>query len=468
MAKKEKEINPLWGGRFESGTDDLAQSFSASIDVDKRLFEVDIKGSIAYAEILNVANLINSSELKKIKKGLNKILDEIKHEKFNWDPSLEDVHMNIEARLVKIAGTAAKKIHTGRSRNDQVATDLRLFLKNQIDEILDLTILLQKSLLKKADENTDTLMPGLTHLQIAQPVTFGHHLMAWFEMLSRDYSRLEDAKKRMDVMPLGSAALSGTRFNIDRKFLAKKLGFVKISRNSMDAVSDRDFVLELASSLSIVGIHLSRICEEIIIWSSSQYSYIYLSDEVCTGSSIMPQKKNPDMAELIRGGASKTIANLMGLLSLMKNLPLTYNRDLQDDKEYIFSSIDFTKDSLKLLSLIVDGMQPNIEKMKSDCFTGQITATDLADYLVEKGIAFRKAHEIVGKIVAHAEKKKVQIFELEISDLRKFSKIINEDVANYLDPQKTILSRKQVGGTAPSQVKKEIKIAKKELIRKLS
>ena len=468
MAKKEKEINPLWGGRFESGTDDLAQSFSASIDVDKRLFEVDIKGSIAYAEILNVANLINSSELKRIKKGLNKILDEIRHDKFNWDPGLEDVHMNIEARLVKIAGTAAKKIHTGRSRNDQVATDLRLFLKNQIDEILDLTILLQKSLLKKADENTDTLMPGLTHLQIAQPVTFGHHLMAWFEMLSRDYSRLEDAKKRMDVMPLGSAALSGTRFNIDRKFLAKKLGFGEISRNSMDAVSDRDFVLELASCLSIVGIHLSRICEEIIIWSSSQYSYIYLSDEVCTGSSIMPQKKNPDMAELIRGGASKTIANLMGLLSLMKNLPLTYNRDLQDDKEYIFSSIDFTKDSLKLLSLIIDGMQPNIEKMKSDCFTGQITATDLADYLVEKGIAFRKAHEIVGKIVAHAEKKKVQIFELEISDLKKFSKIINEDVANYLDPQKTILSRKQVGGTAPSQVKKEIKKAKKELTRKQS
>ena len=468
MAKKEKEINPLWGGRFKSGTDDLAQSFSTSIDIDKRLFEVDIQGSIAYAEILNVANLINSSELKKIKKGLNKILDQIKRDKFDWDSSLEDIHMNIEAKLVKIAGTAAKKIHTGRSRNDQVATDLRLFLKNQIDEILNLTILLQKSLLKKADENTDTLMPGLTHLQIAQPVTFGHHLMAWFEMLSRDYSRLEDAKKRMDVMPLGSAALSGTRFNIDRKFLAKKLGFGEISRNSMDAVSDRDFVLELASSLSIIGIHLSRICEEIIIWSSSQYSYIYLSDEVCTGSSIMPQKKNPDMAELIRGGASKTIANLMGLLSLMKNLPLTYNRDLQDDKEYIFSSIDFTKDSLKLLSLIVDGMQPNIEKMKSDCFTGQITATDLADYLVEKGIAFRKAHEIVGKIVAHAEKKKVQIFELEISDLKKFSEIINEDVANYLDPQKTILSRKQVGGTAPSQVKKEIKIAKKELIRKQS
>ena len=394
MAKKEKEINPLWGGRFESGTDDLAQSFSASIDIDKRLFEVDIKGSIAYAEILNVANLINSSELKKIKKGLNKILDEIKQDKFNWDPSLEDVHMNIESRLVKIAGTAAKKIHTGRSRNDQVATDLRLFLMEKIDDVLGLITVLQKSILTKSERYTDSMMPGFTHLQIAQPVTFGHHLMAWYEMLSRDYTRLIDAKERMNVMPLGSAALSGTRFNIDRKMLAKKLGFKEISRNSMDAVSDRDFVLELASCLSIVGIHLSRICEEIIIWSSSQYDYINLSDEVCTGSSIMPQKKNPDMAELIRGGSARTIANLMGLLSMMKNLPLTYNRDLQDDKEYIFNSLDFSEDSIALLTIIIDGMEPNLKKMEQDCYTGQITATDLADYLVEKNMPFRQAHEV--------------------------------------------------------------------------
>jgi argininosuccinate lyase len=468
MTKKKKKVNPLWGGRFESGTNDLAQSFSSSIDIDERLFEADIKGSIAYAEILKNAKLINSTELSKIKKGLRTILEEIRQDKFNWDPGLEDVHMNIEARLVKIAGVAAKKIHTGRSRNDQVATDLRLYLMEETVTIQNLLTLLQETLLKKAEKNTKTLMPGFTHLQIAQPITFGHHLMAWNEMLSRDYSRLEDAKQRMNVMPLGSAALSGTRFNIDRKLLAQKLGFTEVSRNSMDAVSDRDFVLELASALSIVGIHLSRICEEIIIWASSQYDYINLSDEVCTGSSIMPQKKNPDMAELIRGGSSKTIANLVGLLSLMKNLPLTYNRDMQEDKEYIFNSVDFTQDSLALLSLVVDGMEPNIEKMKQDCFTGQITATDLADYLVEKNMPFRQAHEVVGKIVAHAESKEVQIFELELSELKRFSNLIEQDVSGYLNPEKTVLSRRQTGGTAPSQVRKEINIAKKTLSKRRS
>ena len=466
MTKKEKKVNPLWGGRFDSGTNELAQSFSASIYIDKRLFEADIKGSIAYAEILKDAKLISSSELSKIKKGLAKILKEIQEDKFNWDPALEDVHMNIESRLVKVAGTAAKKIHTGRSRNDQVATDLRLFLMNKIADLLNLLTLLQKSIVRKAQENSETIMPGFTHLQIAQPVTFGHHLMAWYEMLSRDYSRLQDASERMSVLPLGSAALSGTRFNINRELLKRKLGFKEISRNSMDAVSDRDFVLELASALSIVGIHLSRICEEIVIWSSSQFNYVELSDEVCTGSSIMPQKKNPDMAELIRGGSSKTIANLVGLLALMKNLPLTYNRDLQDDKEYIFSSIDFSEDSLALLTVLINGMEPNKAKMKQDCFQGQITATDLADYLVEKNMPFRQAHEVVGKIVALAESKDLQIFELELSELRKFSKLIQEDVKDYLDPQKTILSRKQIGGTAPSQVKKEIKKAKLTLERR--
>ncbi len=468
MTKKKKKINPLWGGRFESSTSDLAQSFSSSIDIDKRLFEADIKGSIAYAEILKNAELINAIELSKIKKGLKKILEEIRQDKFNWDPALEDVHMNIESRLVKVIGVAAKKIHTGRSRNDQVATDLRLYLMEKTANIQKLLTLLQGTIVKKAEQNIESLMPGLTHLQIAQPVTFGHHLMAWNEMLSRDFSRLEDAKPRMGIMPLGSAALSGTRFNIDRKLLAKKLGFTEISRNSMDAVSDRDFVLELASTLSILGIHLSRICEEIIIWASSQYNYINLSDEVCTGSSIMPQKKNPDMAELIRGGSSKTIANLIGLLSLMKNLPLTYNRDLQEDKEFIFNSVDFAEDSLTLLSLIIDGMEPNIEKMKQDCFTGQITATDLADYLVEKNMPFRQAHEVVGKIVAYAESKEVQIFELDISELKKFSKLIEKDVLGYLNPEKTVLSRRQTGGTAPSEVRKEIKIAKRALSKRKS
>ena len=463
MKKKENSINPLWGGRFKSGINDLAQYYSASVDIDKRLFEVDIEGSIAYAEALRRAKLINANELKKIKQGLKKVLQEINQNKFDWDPSLEDVHMNIESRLAKIAGEAAKKIHTGRSRNDQIATDLRLFLIKKIDDISDSLTVLQKTIVKLADNNTDTIMPGLTHMQIAQPVTFGHHLMAWNEMISRDYSRIKDAQTRMDVMPLGSAALSGTRFNIDREFLAKKLGFKEVSRNSMDAVSDRDFVLELASVLSILGIHLSRICEEIIIWASSQFNYLELSDEVCTGSSIMPQKKNPDMAELIRGGSSKTVANLVGLLALMKNLPLTYNRDMQDDKEFIFSSLDYTEDSICLLSIIIDGIEPNKAKMKEDCFKGQITATDLADYLVEKKMTFRKAHEVVGKIVSYAESKNLQIFELEINELTKFTKLIKEDVANYLNPLKTILSKNKIGGTAPSQVKKETKKAMRVL-----
>tara|TARA_B100001057_G_scaffold65722_1_gene59457 strand:- start:6032 stop:7435 length:1404 start_codon:yes stop_codon:yes gene_type:complete len=463
MTKKEKSKNPLWGGRFKTGADRAAESFSASVHIDKRLFEADIKGSIAYAEALKKGQIINANELSKIKKGLRKILQEIKQNRFEWDPSLEDVHMNIESKLVKIAGEAAKKIHTGRSRNDQIATDLRLFLIKKIDDISKSLTSLQKAIVKLATENTETIMPGLTHLQIAQPVTFGHHLLAWNEMLSRDYSRLKDAQERMNVLPLGSAALSGTRFNIDREFLAKKLGFREISRNSMDAVSDRDFVMELASSLSILGIHLSRICEEIIIWASSQFNYIELSDAVCTGSSIMPQKKNPDIAELIRGGSSKTIANLIGLLALMKNLPLSYNRDMQDDKGFIFSSVDYSEDSVNLLSLIIKGIKPNKETMRQDCFKGQITATDLADYLVEKNMSFRRAHEVVGKIVAYAESKKLQIFELDITELTKFSKLIEKDVINYLDPLKTILSRKQVGGTAPSQVKKEIKKAKRTL-----
>ena len=466
MTINKKEANPLWGGRFKTGTGDLAQSFSASVDVDKTLFQVDITGSIAYAEILRAAKILTAKELVKIKKGLNKVLLEIKKDKFIWDPTLEDVHMNIESRLVEISGAAAKKLHTGRSRNDQVATDLRLFLKEKIDVILERITALQKSVITQADKHFDVLMPGFTHLQIAQPVTLGHHLMAWSEMLSRDYSRLIDTKKRMDVMPLGSAALSGTRFNIDRELLAKKLGFSEISHNSMDAVSDRDFVIELASSLSIIGIHLSRICEEIIIWASSQYDYIELSDEVCTGSSIMPQKKNPDMAELIRGGASKTIANLMGLLSLMKNLPLTYNRDMQEDKEYIFDSLDFSEDSIALLEIVIDGMKPNIEKMKQDCFKGQITATDLADYLVEKNMPFRQAHSVVGKIVVFAESKNKQIFDLDIKELKKFSKLIEEDVSSYLDPEITINSRRQTGGTAPSQVKKEISLAKKLIAKR--
>ena len=460
MTKKKQQVNPLWGGRFTVGTSDLAQSFSSSINTDKRLFEVDIKGSVAYAETLKEAGLISSKELSEIKAGLKKILEEIKEEKFTWESTLEDVHMNIESRLVEIAGSAAKKIHTGRSRNDQIATDLRMYLELKISNLFSQITFLQETIINKADKYFDAIMPGFTHLQIAQPVTFGHHLMAWHEMLQRDYSRLIDVKKRMDFMPLGSAALSGTRFKIDRKLLAKKLGFKNLSNNSMDAVSDRDFVLELASTLAIMGIHLSRMCEEIILCSSSQFNYVELSDEVCTGSSIMPQKKNPDIAELIRGGSSKTVANLLGLLSLMKNLPLTYNRDMQEDKQYIFDSIDYSEQSLALLGLIIEGMQPNIQQMKADCYIGQITATDLADYLVERGMPFREAR---GKIVSTAEMKGLQIHESELTELKGFSKLISEEIENYLDPEKSVFARNQTGGTSPKQVKRAINKARKQL-----
>ena len=466
MAKNKDKVHPLLGWRFEEGASNLTQSFTSSIDIDKALYEVDIKGSIAYAETLKEAKVINQKEFLKIKKGLIKILAEIESGKFKWEESLEDVHMNIESALAKKAGNAAKKLHTGRSRNDQVATDLRMFLSIKIGEALKNITSVQKEIIKQAEKHISSIMPGFTHLQIAQPVTFGHHLMAWHEMLERDYSRLVDAKNRMNVMPLGSAALSGSRYKINRSLLAKKLGFQSLSRNSIDAVSDRDCVIETASTLSILGVHLSRICEEIVLWSSSQFDYVYLSDEVCTGSSIMPQKKNPDVAELIRGGSSKTIANLMGLLSLMKNLPLSYNRDLQEDKEFIFESMDYSNDSLLLLSLLIQGMKANVKKMEEDCSLGQITATDLADYLVDKSMPFRKAHETVGKIVAYAESKKVQIFELEITELRKFSKLISEDVSSHLDPLKSINYRKLVGGTAPSQIIKEIKFTKKVLAKR--
>ena len=461
MTKNKSIVNPLWGGRFKEGAGNLTQTFTSSIEIDKALYEVDIKGSIAYAEALKEAKVITSKEFQKIKKGLIKILEEIESGKFKWEESLEDVHMNIESALAKKAGNAAKKLHTGRSRNDQVSTDLRMYLNAKIEESLKNITYLQKHIIKRAERHVSSIMPGFTHLQIAQPVTLGHHLMAWYEMLERDYSRLVDAKNRMSILPLGSAALAGSRYKINRSFLAKKLGFLGLSRNSIDAVSDRDFVIEVASSLSILGIHLSRICEEIVLWSSSQFDYIELSDEVCTGSSIMPQKKNPDVAELIRGGSSKTIANLMGLLSLMKNLPLSYNRDLQHDKGFIFESVNYVNDSLTLLALLIKDMKVNIKKLEADCKLGQITATDLADYLVDKSMPFRKAHETVGKIVTFAESKGVQIFELEISELRKFSKLISEDVNSYLDPVKSINSRTLVGGTAPSRVKKEINTAKR-------
>jgi argininosuccinate lyase len=334
-------------------------------------------------------------------------------------------------------------------------------LDGVIKDILILINQAQSSIVEKASVHSADIMPGFTHMQIAQPVTFGHHLMSWFEMLERDFSRFTDTKNRMSVLPLGSAALAGSRFKIDREKLAKRLDFNSTSNNSMDAVSDRDFVIEFTANSSILGVHLSRICEELVIWSSSQFNYVQLSDEFCTGSSIMPQKKNPDVAELIRGGSSKTIASLMGLLSLMKNQPLSYNRDMQEDKEFIFSAADYCLSSLELFSHMISGMNANTEKMKLDCNMGQITATDLADYLVERDVPFRRAHEVVGKIVKYAESKDLQIFDLSIGELRKFSNVISEDVKGYLDPAEAIKARNLKGGTAPVQVRSQVRRAQK-------
>ncbi|MDG2061670.1 MAG: argininosuccinate lyase [SAR86 cluster bacterium] len=457
---KKTKSNKSWGGRFNKETNSMAENFTNSLDVDKRIYLEDIKGSIEYGKALNKAGILTRNDLKKIISGLKSIQKEIELNKFKWLYNLEDVHMNIESALVKKIGNAGKKIHTGRSRNDQVATDLKLYLKELIKNLQKNITKSQIIIASLAEKHHKSIMPGFTHMQIAQPITLGHHLLAWFEMLQRDYERFADGLKRMDEMPLGSAALSGSRYKIDRSLLAKKLGFARITKNSLDAVSDRDFLIEIASSASILGVHLSRFCEELVLWSSSQFNYVDIGEEFCTGSSIMPQKKNPDVAEIIRGRSSRNISSLLGLLTLMKNLPLSYNRDMQEDKAYIFNSLDNCIESLDIFSSMLKTVKINKAKMKEDCYIGHITATDLADYLVMKDIPFRKSHEIVGKAVAYAEDKGVQLFELNLNELKKFSKLISSDVYNSLDPNKTIYLRNKTGGTSPDQVLKASRKAK--------
>ena len=463
VKKKSQTTNPSRGGRFEHAVNKLTIRYTSSLEQDKRLYQEDIVGSMKYALALKEAKVITNKDYSKILKGLKIILKEIESGKFEWKEELEDVHMNIEAALRRKAGNAAEKIHTGRSRNDQVSTDLRLFLMKSIDEISVLISKVQNSIIKKAQKHHKDIMPGFTHLQMAQPVTFGHHLMAWYEMLNRDYSRLQDTKRRTSSLPLGSAALAGNRYKVDRKLLAKRLNFKEISNNSIDAVSDRDFSIEFLSNISIIGVHLSRVNEEMIIWSSSQFDYIDLPEEFCTGSSIMPQKKNPDVAELMRGGSARTVANLVGLLTLMKGLPLAYNRDMQEDKRFLFDSLDYSISSLELLSMLIDGMNVNTKKMKSDCNLGHLTATELADYLVSKGMAFRRAHEVVGKIVAFSNKNKKQIFELSLSEFKKFSNLIEKDVMTFIKPEEAVRTKDSIGGTSPKQVLTQIKKAKKLL-----
>ena len=459
----ESSTNQLWGGRFNQSTDAFVQEFTASVQFDQRMYAYDIQGSIAHATMLAKVDVLTDKESKTIIAGLEDVRKEIEAGKFEWSIALEDVHMNIEKRLTDLIGDVGKKLHTGRSRNDQVATDIRLYLRDQIDAIqIELTRLIT-GLINLAEQEADTVMPGFTHLQTAQPVTFGHHMMAWVEMLFRDRERLIDCRKRVNVMPLGAAALAGTSFPIDRKLTAKLLGFEGIAENSLDAVSDRDFAIEFNACASLVMTHLSRFSEELVLWCSQQFSFVTIGDAFCTGSSIMPQKKNPDVPELIRGKTGRVNGNLVSLLTLMKGQPLAYNKDNQEDKEPLFDSIDTIRGSLKAFADMAPAITVNSENMREACSKGFATATDLADYLVRKGIAFRDAHEVVGNTVAAAEKQGKDIAELSLEELQNFSSEIGSDVYDVLTLEGALAARDHLGGTAPAQVRAAIKRARARL-----
>ena len=462
MAKKGiKKAN--WSGRFNEPVTDLAKRFTASVGFDQKLALYDIEGSVAHAEMLAAQKIITQKDLKAIQGGLQSIQNEILAGTFKWSLDLEDVHLNIEKRLTDKIGEAGKKLHTGRSRNDQVATDLRLWLRAAIDETIQKIKTLQLSVVQLADKHQKIIMPGFTHLQVAQPVTFGHHLMAYYEMLQRDLARFEDARKRMNQLPLGAAALAGTSYPIDRNRVAKKLKFDGVCENSLDAVSDRDFAIEFTFVASLLMSHLSRFSEELIMWSSPMFGFVEIADRFCTGSSIMPQKKNPDVPELVRGKTGRVTGHLMGLLMLMKAQPLAYNKDNQEDKEPLFDTADTILDVLTIYADMLKSISVNEKNMKDAALKGYATATDLADYLVVKGVAFRDAHEIVAKAVNAAIKKKCDLSELKIDDLKKFSKIISSDVYSHLTLEGSIKSRNHIGGTSFEQVKKSIEKAKKRL-----
>ncbi len=452
-----------WSGRFTESTDALVERFTASVEFDQRLAGYDIQGSVAHARMLAKAGVLTEAECDAIVSGLSAIGADIDAGKFVWSEGLEDVHMNIEAALTQRVGDVGKKLHTARSRNDQVATDVRLLARDEIDAIRELIRVLQSAILDKAEQHTDTVMPGFTHMQTAQPVTFGHHLMAWFEMLDRDTGRLLDCRTRMNQSPLGAAALAGTGFPIDRDFTAKALGFDAPCENSIDAVSDRDFLIELLSALATVMMHLSRISEELILWSSAQFRFVSLSDAYCTGSSIMPQKKNPDVPELVRGKSGRVYGHLISLLVLMKAQPLAYNRDNQEDKLPFFDAVDTVEDCLRVYAGLLPAMAVNAEAMRSAALKGYATATDLADYLVNKGIPFRDAHEIVGRAVKLALDADCDLAELSMKQFKSLCAQIEKDVYTALTLEGALAARDHFGATAPSQVKAAIKRARARL-----
>ena len=462
MAAKKDTVKP-WGGRFTESTDQFVEQFTESVSFDRRLAPYDIQGSIAHVEMLARVGVLTEDDAAHICSGLNAILAEIEAGKFAWKRELEDVHMNIEAALVERVGEVGKKMHTGRSRNDQVATDLRLYLRAEVAAINSLLVQNMQALVTLAEQETETIMPGYTHLQGAQPVTFGHHMLAWYEMLERDRQRLQDCLARINVLPLGAAALAGTSFPIDRSVTAKLLEFDAVAGNSLDAVSDRDFAVEFCADAALVMLHLSRFSEELVLWMSPAFDFIDIDDAFCTGSSIMPQKKNPDVAELVRGKTGRVYGDLMAMLTLMKGQPLAYNRDNQEDKERLFDAVDTLKQCLEAYLKLLPSIQVKRDNMFTASQKGYLTATDLADYLVMQGVAFRDAHAVVGKVVQYAIQQGRELEQLELAELQQFHEEIQEDVYRCLTLQGAIAARDHTGGTAPARVHAAIAGARRHL-----
>jgi argininosuccinate lyase len=461
--KPDESREKTWSGRFTEPTDAFVAAFSASVGFDRRLYRQDIAGSIAHARMLAHVGVLTHDERDAIVRGLEQIRGEIEAGRFHWDTALEDVHMNIEARLIGLVGEAGKKLHTGRSRNDQVATDLRLYLREGIDQASAELRRLQQALLALAEGEAETLMPGYTHLQPAQPVTFGHHMLAWFEMLERDHARLQDCRRRVNVLPLGAAALAGTSYPIDRAFTARALGFEALAENSLDAVSDRDFAIEFAAAAALLMMHLSRCSEELILWSSSQFGFVELSDAFCTGSSIMPQKKNPDVPELVRGKSARVFGDLAALLTLMKGQPLAYNKDNQEDKEPLFDALDTVLACLRVYADMLPLLRLKRSRMAQAASQGFCTATDLADYLVRKGVAFRDAHEAVARAVRHGLEAGRDLSAMTLEELQGFSPAVGPDVFEVLTIEGSVRARNHPGGTAPEQVRAAVRRARERL-----
>ncbi|GGY56180.1 argininosuccinate lyase [Bacterioplanes sanyensis] len=447
------QTNASWGGRFSEPTDAFVARYTASVSFDQRMYRQDIQGSIAHAKMLCKVGVLSETERDDIIRGLEEVRIEIERGDFNWSVELEDVHMNIEAALTQKIGITGKKLHTGRSRNDQVATDIRLYLRDEIDVIASELTRLQQGLIDLAEQEADTIMPGFTHLQTAQPVTFGHHLLAWNEMLQRDYSRLMDCRKRINILPLGAAALAGTTYPIDRHYTAELLGFERPTENSLDSVSDRDFAIEFTSVAALIMMHMSRFSEELVLWASAQFQFIDLPDRFCTGSSIMPQKKNPDVPELVRGKTGRVYGHMISLLTLMKSQPLAYNKDNQEDKEPLFDTVDTLRDSLRAFADMAPHLQAKKDCMYEAAKRGFSTATDLADYVVRKGIPFRDAHEIVGKAVAYGIESGKDLSDMTLQELQQFSEQISDDVFEVLTLEGSVAARDHIGGTAPNQVR---------------